>query len=406
MEPSAQGRRSDNRIANIATMDNDTTVEAFKYLNYCRLAKNSLVSKRFRDLIQNQRHKLARIYVDSIGMYENYHDPTNSVEIFDKTLSPEEYNNWVIHNRYSKQIPLETQIAGMQSTQNERKVYRLYANVDYYYKDSKPSYRTNNVNVFNARTELSQENWPVFQHFFRLLTDPFIFIRSMGLPRQNDALNLLAGAINPDCGRIQCQSLYVDLEDNMQNRISWIKGHVHCYHFSIMGPIYPIVLPSNHDEEFLDFFMTGANCTSSIYLKFYEPCKLIARFVQKFMDLKGCDENKVVGTIVCHPNANVNIDALKRDYADFVVKEYISEITGSSYLVFEFVNNDIERKLKFKICFCYSSTEFKLRVANVIALAISFGSSFLEVLMVVNEPRGQTDKATVKQPKATSKRQR
>ncbi|KAI1694347.1 hypothetical protein Ddc_22185 [Ditylenchus destructor] len=321
-EPKAKKCRSNNRITNIAALDNDTIVEAFKYLNYCRLAKTSLVSKRFHDLIQNHRHKLARLYVSYIGMSEDHRLPTD-IKIFDKTLSPEEYNNWVIHNRYSKQISLETQIAGVQSTQNEGNVYRLYAHVDYYYKDSKPSFKKQKV--FDVLTELSHENWPVFQHFVRLFTDPLIFIRSMRLPRQNYSLNLLAWAINPDYGRLQCQSLRVSLRDHMQDRISWIKCHVRCCHFSIMGDIYPIRLPSNHDEEFLDFFMTGADCTSSIHLKCYKPCKLISRFVQKFMDLKDCDGNKVVGTIVCHPNANVNIDVLKRDYADFVVEGNINE---------------------------------------------------------------------------------
>ncbi|KAI1703291.1 hypothetical protein Ddc_16609 [Ditylenchus destructor] len=364
-EPSAEKNRSENMITNIAALDNDTIVEAFKYLNYCGIAKTSLVSKRFSNLICTHRHKLARIYVDYIGMDQASVELSN-IKIFNKTLSPEEYNNWVIHNRYSKQIPLETQIAGMQSSQNERNVYAFYANVDYYYKDSKPSFKTQKV--FDARIVLNHENWPVFQHIFRLLRDPYIFISSMRmLPRQNHALNLLTDAINPDCGRFQCQSLGVNFEDPMQNHISWIKDHVHCYNFCIMGPIRTIVLPSNHDEEFLDFFMTGANCTSGIYIEFYDPCKVIGDFAQKFMDLKDCDENKVVGNIVCHPTRNVNIDALKRDYADFVVEGNINETSGLSCLVFEFVNNDIGKKLRLsiRINFDNRTTEFTLRTASL-----------------------------------------
>ncbi|KAI1703672.1 hypothetical protein Ddc_16459 [Ditylenchus destructor] len=365
-EPSAKKSRSDKRITNIATLDNDTTVEVFKYLKYCGLAKTSLVSKRFCDLICTHRHKLARVYVDSIVMSEdhvtvdnvtvdnvtednvtedNLTDNLTDIKIFDQALSVEEYNEWVIRNGYSKQVPPETQISRMQSTQNERKAYRLYANVDYYYKDPGPS--CNPTKVFDASVELSHENWPVFQHFFRLLTDPFVYIRYLGLPTQSDALNLLAG-INPDYGRIQCQSLNVSLKDNIQNHISWIKGHVRCYNFRIMGPIN-----SNFDEEFLDLFMTGANCTSCIHLEFYETVKLITRFVQNFMDLKSGDEDKVVGYIECHPKRNVNMDAFKRDYADFVVEGNINETRGLSCLVFEFVNNDIGKKLKLTIRFRY-----------------------------------------------------
>ncbi|KAI1696945.1 hypothetical protein DdX_18792 [Ditylenchus destructor] len=35
--------------------------------------------------------------------------------------------------------------------------------------------------VFYARAELNDDNWPLFQHFVRLITDPFIYIDSMEL---------------------------------------------------------------------------------------------------------------------------------------------------------------------------------------------------------------------------------
>ncbi|KAI1695756.1 hypothetical protein Ddc_21004 [Ditylenchus destructor] len=64
----AKKSQSENRISKIATLDNGTMVEALKYLNYCQLAKNSLVSKRFRNVIQTHRHKLALLFVHSIDM--------------------------------------------------------------------------------------------------------------------------------------------------------------------------------------------------------------------------------------------------------------------------------------------------------------------------------------------------
>ncbi|KAI1703673.1 hypothetical protein Ddc_16460 [Ditylenchus destructor] len=301
----------------------------------------------------NQWHPTGINIFDNV-LSRYFRSSRGTIEIFDKVLSSHEYNKLVIRNRYSKQIPLETQIAGMKSTQNKRKVYRLYAYVNYDYKDPKSSHKL----MFDASVELNHENWPVFQHFFRLLTDPFIYIRSIGLPRQNDGLNLLAGAINPDCGRIQCQSLRVSLKDNEQNRIIWIKGHVHCYQFNIFN-----WSGSNYDKQLLDLFMTGANFTSKINLSFYDPCKVIGDFVQKFMDLKGCDGDKVVGFIECHPKANVNIDGFKRDYADFVVEGNINETSDLSHLVFEFVNNDIGKKLRLSIDF--RTTKFTMKTSNV-----------------------------------------
>ncbi|KAI1693764.1 hypothetical protein Ddc_22544 [Ditylenchus destructor] len=297
-EPSAQKNRSDNRITNILALDNGTMVQVFKYLKYCGLAKTSLVSKRFCDLIRTHRHTLALLDVKSIKMHKYTdvnHSPTG-IEIFDKVLSAGEYNEWVIRNGYSKQIPLETQIAGMQSTQYERKVYRLSAHADY--KDSTPalerkSFSLKGLQIFFASIELNHENWPVFQHFFRILTDPFVYIRGMELSTQNDALNLLTGAINPDYGRLKCHTL------------------------------------------------------------------------SNFMNLKSSDEDKVVGFIECHPNRNVNMDAFKRNYADFVVEGNINQTCGSSNLVYEFINNYIGKKLRFAISFGYHSTEFTLKVANL-----------------------------------------
>ncbi|KAI1699266.1 hypothetical protein Ddc_18633 [Ditylenchus destructor] len=362
MEPSAKKSQSDNLITSIATLDNDTTVEVFKYLKYCGLAKTSLVSKRFSNLIRTHRHKLALLDVKSINMHECTdinHDPTG-IEIFDKELYAEAYNEWAIRNGYWKQIPQETQSAGMQSTQNERKVYRLSAHANY--NDSTPalerkSFCLKELQKYFASIELNHENWPVFQPFFRLLTDPFVYIRHIGLPASKDALSLLAGAISPD---YICHTLTVSLEDNMHNFMSWIKGHVHCYKIDIIN-----YSGLNHDDEFLDFFMTGANCTSEIEVNFYDPCKAIGNFVQKFMDLKGGDEDKVIGSIECHPNRKVNMDAFNRNYADFVVEGNINQTRGLSNLVFEFVNNDIGKKLRLSISFGYRTTEFTLKVANL-----------------------------------------
>ncbi|KAI1692934.1 hypothetical protein Ddc_23246 [Ditylenchus destructor] len=128
-------------------MDNGTMVEAFKYLNYCQLAKNSLVSKRFRDLIQTHRHSLALLYVDEISMYSAQSGP-DAINVFGKELSPEAYNEWVIRNSYSKQIPIESQVASEESTQSITNGYGLAAYACY--KDL--SYREWNdrTTVFSA----------------------------------------------------------------------------------------------------------------------------------------------------------------------------------------------------------------------------------------------------------------
>ncbi|KAI1697612.1 hypothetical protein Ddc_19604 [Ditylenchus destructor] len=266
MKSNAMQSRSGNRISMIAAMDNGTMVEAFKYLSYCQLATNSLVSKRFRNLIRTHRHNFALLYVDQITMKRFINVPTY-IRMFGKGISPNAYNEWVIRNQYSKKIPLESQIAGKQSTQHEREVYKKRAERKVYelsanavYTDSTHSNDTKSV--FSASVELNHESWPLFQHFGRLLSDPFIYIRSLESISQIEDLYLTVGANNSDHDRLQCEELVVDLRDDMRKSITWIKDHARCDKFRILGPN-----GSDYDEEFLDFFMTGANCTAEIEIQ-------------------------------------------------------------------------------------------------------------------------------------------
>ncbi|KAI1692315.1 hypothetical protein DdX_21325 [Ditylenchus destructor] len=182
-------------------MDNGTMVEAFKYLNYCQLAKKSLVSKRYRNLIRTHRHSLALLYVNEISM-DSYPASPAAIEIFEEELSSKEYNEWVVRNNYSKQAPIEDQIASTENTQNIPSGYRLYARASY--NDLNNREWNDGTTVLYAQVEVNHENWPVFQHFVRLATDPFIYIDCMALTYQTDVLNLLAGAINSD--RLQCKN--------------------------------------------------------------------------------------------------------------------------------------------------------------------------------------------------------
>ncbi|KAI1707468.1 modulator of levamisole receptor-1 domain-containing protein [Ditylenchus destructor] len=326
------------RTTKIATMDNGTMVESFKFLNYYQLAKKSLVSKRFRNVIQTHRHSLPRLRVDRICM--DRIDATEGstetrIEIFNAEFSPEAYDEWVIRNRYSKQVPLESQVAGNETTHNDSTVYRLCAHT--FYED--PKFITT---VLDARAELNHENWPLFQHFVRLLSDPFVYIDNLCLSSQNDVLNLLAGAINPDRGRLRCNELYFEPHGNIQKFISWIKDHICCISFIVSD-----CMDSNHDQELLNFFLTGAHCTSAVSVSF---SGIVVDFVKKFLDFKNCDEYQLVQSIetsiVDDDKEIQDAQVLKREYSKFIVKEEYDEDDDSTTYVFEFNNDDIEKKLQ------------------------------------------------------------
>ncbi|KAI1694980.1 hypothetical protein DdX_19819 [Ditylenchus destructor] len=206
-------------------MDNGTMVEAFKFLNYCQLATRSLVSKRFSNLIRTHRRKLALLDVNEIYMYSGAGNQGQAfIKLFGKELSSEDYNEWIGHNGYSKQAPLKGRIAGKENTENIRDIYVLQA-YDHLYSSTQ----------FYARAELKDETWPLFQHFFRLLMDPFIYIRTLSLYSQKDVLSLLAGAMNPDRDRLQCKQLNIRFNGDTQKLIVWIKDHVRCNEFEIYG---------------------------------------------------------------------------------------------------------------------------------------------------------------------------
>ncbi|KAI1693702.1 hypothetical protein Ddc_22583 [Ditylenchus destructor] len=314
-------------------------VEAFKYLNYCQLAKNSLVSKRFLDVIQTHRHRFALLYVDSIRMERcRYWDKIPAVtKIFNKELSLAEYNEWIVRNNYSKQIPLN----------------RFGANVPPYYElDAYGDYKGPNLvrtSVFFARVEENnREAWPLFEHFIRLFTDPFVNIRYLGLISQPDVLKFLAATMNRNNrGRLQCEILCLKLEGNVHNFLSWIKDHVRCASFQQSIP--DSCCSAVRRKQLFDFFATGSHCASEIVVIDSNISKaIVIDFVQKFLDLKNCDESHIVNSIrgkVFHLSA----EALMTIYKQSIIKEEKNKYNKTTAHVFEFVNVVIRKKFQLTI---------------------------------------------------------
>ncbi|KAI1716874.1 hypothetical protein Ddc_10250 [Ditylenchus destructor] len=365
-EPKAKKIRLADSTPNIATLDNGTMVEVYKYLDYCGLAKNSLVSKRFRNLIQTHRHKFALLYVDHIEM-ECVTMPPTAVKVFDKWLSFEEYNEWAVRNGYLLQVSLESQAGEEQNALQrtfDRKVYQLNACADY----NDPTHRRidTKTSIFFARAELNHEYWPSFQHFVRFLTAPFVCIRHIMLTSQNDVLNLLTGAMNPEHERIQCRKLTVYLEDNTQKLISWIKNHVSCYEFVQIMDNRRHDSTSNYDKELLDLFATGNRCTSAITIVINDLSTVLADFVQKFIDLKTCDENQMVESIQGNATGRVLVEVLKRNFASFILKDEADDDIDWT-TIFQFNNNDVGKRMQLSIVTHsrYPASDFSMKIMNL-----------------------------------------
>ncbi|KAI1695653.1 hypothetical protein Ddc_21107 [Ditylenchus destructor] len=354
-------------------MDNDTMVEVFKSLNYCQLAKNSIVSKRFCDLIQTHRHKLALLYVDLIETFRKELPTEGFIEVFDKELSPQEYNKWIIRNGYSKQVLLEGQVAGKRRTIYERKVYQLGAHADYNALNHRRA--DNRTTVFLACVVLNNKNWPLFQHFVRLITDPFIYIRYIEWDAKPDVLNLLAGALNPDYGRIQCRGLTMKFGGNAQEFINSMKDHVLCkeFHIWVEGGVNGCIWMKDGDSNYdKDVFKTGTHCASAINVADYRLSTVIANLVQKFMDLKNSDESQIVNSRQDSLQGQITytiVDVLKRNYTKFLVKDEINENTRSTDQTFEFFIKKVGKKLQLTVTNSFGlwscTSEILLKVNNL-----------------------------------------
>ncbi|KAI1731281.1 hypothetical protein Ddc_00087 [Ditylenchus destructor] len=321
-----------DRTAKFSTMDNGTMVEAFKYLDYSQLAKRSLISKGYRDLIRTHRHSLPRHEVFWMKM-EPVEQVETYVQMFHEELSAETYDEWVIRNQYSKQIPLESQIVGEESTQLDRCFYELQAWVD----PPDP-----NTRFLSAYAELNHDNWPLFQHFVRLLSDPFVYFRLLVLDSQNDVLKLLTGVINPDRGRLQCEEIQSQLHVNIPKFINWAKDHIRCLRFSI-----DLVTDSDLDQELLNFFVTGARCTSAVIVQLYNMYDVVVDFVKKFRDLQSGDEYQFVQRISSSETHGEDEVAqlLKDEFHDSFVGEEFEQF-DKEYATYKFeFNNGIGKKL-------------------------------------------------------------
>ncbi|KAI1717355.1 hypothetical protein DdX_07098 [Ditylenchus destructor] len=326
--------RNCSRIKNVVEVDNWTMVHVFKYLNYCQLAKSNLVSKRFRDVISANRDRLARLLVDNISMMSCYGDTPTEIMLYNEDLSPEEYNDATTKDHIFR-----------------RNIYRPY----------------NEKSAFSAVAKLSDEKWPLFEHFIRILTDPFIIIKRIELTSQNDVLNALAKAVTTE-NRLQTNVLIFNTDSSIQKFMNWINDYVCCdtfvidadqrFHFSECydedGNYHSIDnsdIYRNYNKEFLelfDFCVTGARCASVFTINYYDFSRVVASLIQKFMVLKSSDECQFFQSIESSSALTKRYVAydLKDEFAEFLVEEEEFEDDEYIKLAFEFRNTDIKKKLE------------------------------------------------------------
>ncbi|KAI1695761.1 hypothetical protein DdX_19404 [Ditylenchus destructor] len=212
--------------------------------------------------------------------------------------------------------------------------------------DRKSDPNQESTQVFHARVkELNNETWPLFQHFVRLITDPFIRIRYLELIPQADVLKLLAATIErSNRGRLQCEKLDFNFESNAQESFSYLKDHVRCANFHIIGSRSS----PDHDMQLLDFFATGFHCTSEISTFDDISKAVIVDYVQKFMDLKSRDDSQLVESIRGRVS-KLTAEALETNYEKFFIKEEEYGYGWTTAPVYEIANADIRKKMRLTV---------------------------------------------------------
>lgn len=85
---------------------------------------------------------------------------------------------------------------------------------------------------------------------------------------------MLAGAMNPDRGRLHCKNFSLDV--NGQTLINWTKKYMCCDEIIIEDNNV-----SNYNEELVDLLLTGANCTSAIVT----DCRILTKVIIDFVEV-------------------------------------------------------------------------------------------------------------------------
>ncbi|KAI1705171.1 hypothetical protein DdX_13776 [Ditylenchus destructor] len=344
-EPKLKKKRPENKITNIASMDNGTTLETFKYLNYSQLAKTSLNDSGY-----------------SCNHCQYF------AKIFNKRLSPIAYKEWIVRNNYSQQLPLENESLENchgkhpNSEENDHMDHHSYDLSAYaFYKDPNRRRSNDKTTVFWAGMELENETWPFLQHFVRLLTDPFIYIRRMDFVSQKQLLNILTEAMNPESGRLHCEEMHFYLEDNVQKFMDWIRNNVHCDELQIYDTSLSYSLST---EDVAQFFITGGNFTSSIVIRYIDLTQdhsyILVDLVQKFMELKNSDKFQLVGSIQCNFPGQI-LEVLQHNYAKFIVNDEKDNRRNS--LLYQILNKDIGKKLQLTTRVIDDDAEYSDRFA-------------------------------------------
>ncbi|KAI1706611.1 hypothetical protein Ddc_15192 [Ditylenchus destructor] len=332
-------------------VDDHTLEQTFKFLGYFQLAKSSLVSRRFSRVIQSNRSRLAKLRVKKLLMDRRIRIHQNFITVCDVEFNPNEYREWAYPYGYTKGYRFDSPVVAVTAAYDSRSPERREQHHSFIrlqalaYEDSNTL-----VTVFSAvtSTKLSYDNWPLYQHFIRLLNDPFAYFERLTLISfQNFAWNALVENYGSRNRSVTCKYAKILLEDDSKDFLVWIKQNVVSEDLSLRR-----YETSTYDQDdTVSFLSTGQKCASSVVLRdeVYNGEHLIGAIydlIEKFLDLETSIQCQMISSINFRHICNLS-ERFLTNFARAFVRDEIVEDSFSR--IYQFMNRNIKKKLEVKI---------------------------------------------------------
>ncbi|KAI1692016.1 hypothetical protein DdX_21492 [Ditylenchus destructor] len=345
----------------------DVMIDSLRFLNYCDLAKASLISKKLSEFIQTHRSSLPFLRVKEMLM--EYHEEQlpdrysrksfSTITLFGVKNFDLDHKDWIKSNGYSATFEFEHK----QSPPEPSNRISLHAAARFHEsgscikEDSAPltvvfsTFVKPNFHRIDCR-----RHWPMLQHFVRLLSDPFVYFERIQLVSlRNELWKPLVKNLKLTLTRTLCNDAEVCVENNAGEFLNWMKNYLRCSHLSLRSTGSP-------NDELAAFLLSGSTCTPLAVISGTYNKELEHNLVARFLTLKQIDRDQVIPSISFPWMISVHTikEMFEDKFSDFLVRE---ENTSESFLqVYEFTNSDIMQKLEVE--FCKSRERMHLSLAN------------------------------------------
>ncbi|KAI1715338.1 hypothetical protein Ddc_10994 [Ditylenchus destructor] len=354
----------------------DVMIDSLRFLNYCDLAKTSLISKKLSEFIQTHRSSLTLLRVKEMIM--EYHEKQvpdgysrtsySTTMLFGVKKFDLDHDDWIESNGYSATFefkPKEVDLENLFQKQPPKPTncISLHASARYHEsgscikEDSAPLTVVFSTFVKPKFNRLDcRRHWPMLQHFVRLLSDPFVYFESIHLVSlKNELWKPLVKNLKLTLNRTLCNGAEIRLENNAGEFLDWMKNYLRCSQLSLRSTGSP-------NDELATFLLSGSKCTSHAMISGTYNRALEHNLVARFLTLKQDDRDQMIPSISFPWMISVHTikEMFGDTFSEFLVRE---ENTLESFLqVYEFTNRDIMQKLEVE--FCKSRERMHLSLAN------------------------------------------